>query len=168
MQFLELFRTICDNECCFLPAGAGPAPTAAIGPNWGQKTANFGQFWSSSLAKSAIFRGKALHRKLAIFIIFHFHYWRTVESCRTYHFFQVDWTKIWSIFAIITNQKFSNERVNQIQKEMWHLKVNEIKLMWSKWISEMKTLHKNISDKLAICYELIAQFIKWSRLCNSQ
>ena len=123
-----------------------PAGERAPGPAVTELTKirpNFGLFWSFLVAKAATFGGKAFHRKLTWFIIFNFHYWRTVESCRTYHFFQVDWTKIWSIFAIISNQKFSNERVNQIKKEMWYLKVYEIKLMWSKWISEMKTLHKN-------------------------
>ena len=102
-------------------------PLAAESIKIGQ---NFGDFWPFPDAKAATFGGKAFHRKLAIFVNFNFHYWRTVESCRTYHFFQVDWTKIWYIFAISTNQKFSNERVHQIQKVMWHLKAHKSWLIW--------------------------------------
>ena len=82
----------CQNVLIIVPVGAGHSSSdrIKIGPNNGQNMTKFGQFWSSSVAKSAIFRGKALHRKLARFIILNFHYWRTVESCRIYHFFQVD------------------------------------------------------------------------------
>ena len=102
LAFRGRFGTFLTFYCCFT---GHLAPAGKRGDRIKQNKAFLAIFWLSLLAKSATFRGKALHRKFALSVNFIFYYWRTVESCRTYHFFQVDWTKIWSIFAIIINQK---------------------------------------------------------------
>ena len=72
-------------------------PRTFLGDRKVQNKANFAQNFVLFLrftAKAASFGGKAPHRKLNWCVSFIFYSWRTVESCRIYHFFQVDWAEI--------------------------------------------------------------------------